>query len=227
MSQTKSGYLDHRKRIKERYLNSSITAFHEYEILELILTFAMHRKDVKPIAKELISRFKTLQHVLDARINELQSIRGIGEHAAILIKLIRDCSDIYLRQKIVNKDILSSPADLLNYCKSAMAHCTHEQFRVIYLNTKNMVICDEILQDGTVDQTVIYPRNLIEHALRHHATGLIFVHNHPSGDPLPSQHDKDLTRTLLRAVEPFSMIVHDHIIIGRYGYYSFKEKGDL
>jgi DNA repair protein RadC len=227
MAHNKPHYFDHRKRIKERYLKGGLSAFHDYEILELILTFAILRKDVKPVAKELIARFKNIQGVLDARVDELTAVPGIGNHAALLIKLIRDCTDLYLRQKITRTVCISSPADLLQYCKAAMAHCANEQFRVVYLNAKNIVIGDEVIQQGTVDQTAVYPRSVVEHALRHHATGLIFVHNHPSGDPRPSQQDRDLTRTLLQAVAPFGMTVHDHIIIGKNGYYSFKEKGDL
>ena len=223
----KPAYADHRQRIKDRYLNNGLGAFHEYEILELILTYAVLRKDVKPVAKDLISRFGGLCAVFDAPLEELTDVRGMGRHSAILIRLIRDCVECYLRRRMARADCINSPQELVRYCTAAMAHAPNEQFRVIYLNTKNMVIADEMLQQGTIDHTAVYPRTVAERALRHHAKALIFVHNHPSGDPLPSAQDRELTRTLCRAVEPLTITVHDHIIIGRHGYYSFRERGDL
>lgn len=227
MQQEKPTYADHRRRIKERYIQNGLGAFHEYEILELILTYAVLRKDVKPTAKDLISRFGSLRAVLDAPFEELVAVRGMGTHSAILIRLIRDCVEHYLRRQMTQADCINSPQALVRYCTAAMAHAPDEQFRVIYLNTKNMVISDEVLQQGTIDHTAVYPRRVAEQALRRHAKALIFVHNHPSGDPLPSAQDRDLTRTLCKAVEPLAITVHDHIIVGRHGYYSFREQGDL
>lgn len=217
----------HRQRIKERYLRYGLTTFHDYEILEFVLTYAIARRDVKPIAKALLERFKTIRNVFDAPIEELEEIEGIGKHAALLIKLIRDCLEYYLRQHMFITECISSPQALIRYCTASMGHWTNEQFRVVYLNTKNMVIADEVLQSGTIDHIVIYPRKVAAQALRHNAKALIFVHNHPSGDPLPSQQDRDLTKTITAAVEPLGIVVHDHIIIGKCGYYSFREHGDL
>jgi DNA repair protein RadC len=218
-------YHGHRKRIRERFLKTGLASFHDYEVLELLLTFAIAQKDVKVLAKQLISRFQTFQGVLDAPLNELKTVVGIGEHCALLIKLIKECSDFYLRAKIYHKDIISSPEALLNYCKSAMAGLGDEQFRVIYLNTKNEIIADEPLQEGTVDQSAVYPRKIIEHALKHGASALIFVHNHPSGSPEPSVHDKNLTDLLKQISENIGIKVHDHLIIGKQGYFSFREEG--
>jgi DNA repair protein RadC len=218
-------YLGHRKRIRERFLKTGLASFHDYEVLELLLTFAIAQKDVKVLAKQLISRFQTFQGVLDAPLNELKTVAGIGEHCALLMKLVKECSDFYLRGKIYHKDIISSPEALLNYCKSAMAGLGDEQFRVIYLNTKNEIIADELLQEGTVDQSAVYPRKIIEHALKHRASALIFVHNHPSGSPEPSVHDKNLTDLLKQISENIGIKVHDHLIIGKQGYFSFREEG--
>lgn len=218
-------YQGHRKRIREHFLKTGLASFHDYEVLELVLTFVIARKDVKPLAKELITRFKTFQGVLDAPFNELKTVPGIGEQCAILIKLFKECSVFYLRGKIYHKDIISSPEALLNYCKTSMAGLENEQFRVIYLNTKNEVIADEPLQEGTVDQSAVYPRKIIEHALKHRASALIFVHNHPSGSPEPSIHDKNLTNLLTQVSENMGIKVHDHLIIGKQSYFSFREAG--
>lgn len=218
-------YIDHRKRIKKRYLEAGLTSFHDYEVLELLLTFAINQKDVKPMAKELLARFKSVRGILDAPVEELKTIAGMGEHSAILIKLIRDFSDYYLREKACGRDVISSPADLLNYCRSSMACLKDEHFKVFHLNAKNEIIHDETLQEGTVDQTAVYPRKIIERALKHKAVALIFVHNHPSGSPQPSSHDKNLTRSLMKAAATMDIKVHDHLIIARDGYFSFNEEG--
>ena len=218
-------YFDHRKRIKQKYLNDSLQAFSDYEVLELLLTYSIHRKDVKPVAKKLLSRFKTFQGVLEATLDELVSVEEIGEHSAILLKLTKSCSDYYLRNNILKKDVISSPGDLLNYLKSSMACLDDEQFRVIYLNSKNELIHEETVQEGTVDQTAVYPRKIMERSLKKKAVSLIFVHNHPSGNPSPSEHDKNLTSELCRAARTLEIKVHDHIIIGRNSYFSFSEEG--
>lgn len=220
----KPHYLGHRRRIKDRFLKDGLQPFQDYEALELLLTYAIHQKDLKPIAKNLIARFETFQGVLEAPIEELVKVDGVGEHSALLLKLTRACSDFYLKGKARKKDIISSPKDLLNYCRSSMAYLGDEQFKVIYLNSKNEIINEVVAQEGTVDQTAVYPRKIIERALKEKAVALIFVHNHPSGNPTPSAHDKNLTKTLMKAADPLGIKVHDHIIIGKNGYFSFKEE---
>jgi len=217
--------LGHRKRLKNRFLNDGLQTFNDYEVIELLLTYAIHQKDVKPIAKELLSCFKTFQAVLEAPAEDLTKVSGIGEHCAILLKLTRACSDFYLREKLKKKDIISSPNDLLNYCRSSMAWLGDEQFRVIHLNSKNEILHEETVQEGTVDQTAVYPRKIMERALKQKAVSLIFVHNHPSGSPVPSVHDKTLTQALIKAAKTLNINVHDHIIIAKSGYYSFREEG--
>ena len=220
-------YKEHRKRIKERFRTQGLEPFRDYEALELMLTYAIAQKDLKPLAKELLDCFGSFQAVLEAPLEKLTQVDGIGEHAALLIKLFRGCTQYYLRQTILKRDIISSPADLVTYCTSAMAHLTDEQFRVVYLNAKNEVIKDEIVQEGTVDQTAVYPRKIIEKALQKKAVALILVHNHPSGNPEPSVQDRQLTTAIISAAATMDIRVHDHIIIGRSGYRSFREEGML
>ncbi len=221
----KPHFFEHRKRLKNRFVKAGLEAFADYEVLELLLTFSIARKDVKPTAKALIERFKSFQGVLDAPLHDITTIHGVGNHSAILIKLTKACSDYYLRKKVHRTSVISSPEDLLNYCKSAMAGQRDEQFRVIYLNAKNEVIHDEVLQEGTVDQSAVYPRKIIEHALQQKAVALILIHNHPSGNPEPSSHDQYLTKMLTQLAESLGIKIHDHIIIGRNDYFSFKEAG--
>lgn len=222
----KPDYLGHRSRIRDRFLKHGLEPFHDYEALELLLIYAISRKDVKPIAKCLIERFGSFREVMDASIEELQGVKGVGLNSAILLKLIKGCADRYLREKVLLKPVISSPSALLDYCRHCMGGLKEEQFRVIFLNAKNEVLTDEIIQQGTIDQAAVYPRKIIERTLSHKAKALIFVHNHPSGDPSPSQQDKELTQGLIRMAKDLGIRVHDHLIIGRKGHFSFKE-GDL
>lgn len=221
------GSAGHRSRLKKRYLGSGPEGLHDYEILELLLTYAIPRRDVKHLAKRLLREFKSFRGVFDAELEDLTRIAGLGEHSTVLIKLVRDCSDLYLKHEIQEKRAISSPLELLDYCRSAMAGLANEQFRCIFLNTKNRLLADEILAEGTISQTVIYPRKVIERAIFHKAAALIFVHNHPSGDVTPSRQDISLTETLKNAVTPLGITVHDHLIIGENGHYSFRENGLL
>jgi len=228
MTQKPAQHTDgHRRRIKDTFKQQGLAAFHDYEVLELLLTWCIVRKDVKPTAKNLIKRFASFQGVLDAPLEELQQVEDIGEHSALLLKLIRACCDYYLAAAIVKRDVIASPQALINYLRASMAALHNEQFRVVYLNAKNEMLSDEIIQEGTIDQTAVYPRKIVERALQAGAVSIILVHNHPSGDPAPSAHDSRLTDTLVSATKLLSIRVHDHIIIGKYGYYSFAENGGL
>lgn len=217
-------HLNHRKRLKERFAANGIRAAKDYEVIELILCFAIARKDVKPLAKDLIRKFKTFQGVLDAPLNELKSVQGVGDHAATLFKLIKECASLYLREITLKTDVISSPSALLHYLRSSMSGLKDEHFKVLFLNSKNEIIADETVQEGTVDETPVYPRKILAKALEVNAVSLIFVHNHPSGHPAPSHHDRKLTGTLIEAAQTFGIRVHDHIIIGKNGYFSFKEE---
>lgn len=218
---------EHRQRIKERFMSDGLEAFREYEALELMLTYAIAQKDVKPLAKNLLDSFGSFQKVLEAPVSDLKNVHGIGEHAAILINFSRQCAQYYLRRTLQNREIISSPGDLVAYCKTAMAYLGDEQFRVVYLNAKNEILTDDVLQEGTVDQTAVYPRKIIEQALKLKAVSLILVHNHPSGNPEPSVHDRQLTSSIIAAAATMDIRIHDHIIIGRNGYRSFREEGIL
>ncbi len=219
-------YLGHRSRIRDRFLEHGLDPFQDYEALELFLTYAISRKDVKPIAKHLIKRFGSFREVMDAGFDELQEVKDVGLHSAVLLKLIKACANRYLKEKAIHKPVISSPVALLDYCRLCMEGLKEEQFRVIFLNAKNEVLTEEVIQQGTIDQAAVYPRKIIERALTRKAKALIFVHNHPSGDPSPSQQDKELTQGLFRMARDLGIRVHDHLIIGQKGHFSFKE-GEL
>jgi len=217
----------HRERLRERFKKAGLAGFHDYEVLELILTYAIPRRDVKPLAKTLIERFKGLRGVLDASFEELHSVNGIGENAALLLKFMKEVSGEYLKERVMKKDVIRSPEDVLNYLNLTLSGEKVEKFLAIYLNSKNEILSVETLHEGTIDQTVVYPRKVIENAFRHNARSIIFVHNHPSGDPTPSVKDRELTKELHKAASAVDIIVHDHIIIGKNGHFSARDGGWL
>ncbi len=219
----KPDYLGHRKRLRERFRKNGTEGMHDYEVLELLLTYAIPRKDVKPIAKNLLKRFGSLSGVLDAGQKELEEVANIGPISSTLIRLVKETCGIYLAEKMRNKDVLSSPQAVLDFARVKLAGLPHEAFMVIFLNAKNKVLDYKVLQEGTVDRAVIYPRRMVEEALAHHAAGIILVHNHPSGDSEPSPEDKQLTRSLTEAARTIDLRVLDHIIVGKEGYCSFLE----
>lgn len=219
---TKKG---HRKRLRKRFLKSGISGFHDYEIIELLLTYALNRGNVKPLAKALKKKFGGLKGVFDASLEDLQSIKGIGESSAILLKLLKVGADEYLKEKIRGKKVLSSLGDVLDYFRHALSGEKVEKFMAVYLNTKNRVVGVEILHEGTIDQAAVYPRQVIEGALRNGASALIFVHNHPSGDPSPSPEDRAITENLWRAAAAVDIAVHDHVIIGGNSHFSARRSG--
>ncbi|MCK5256396.1 MAG: DNA repair protein RadC [Deltaproteobacteria bacterium] len=217
----------HRRRLRQRFKKTGLEGFHDYEFVELLLTYAIPQRDVKPIAKELIQHFGGIKGVFDASIEELASVKGIGERSAILIKLLKDGATLYLKTRIKSKEVLSSPQDVFNFCRYALSGERNEKFTVIYLTTKNEVIEVETLDEGTINRTAVYPRKVIEGAIRHNASALIFVHNHPSGDPTPSITDRRLTEDLEKAASTVDITVHDHIIIGKDSHFSGRENGWL
>lgn len=219
----KADYIDHRKRLREKFLNAGADGLHDYELLELFLTFAIPRVDVKPKAKALMKRFGSLNAVLDASQEELESVKGVGASSAICIRLVKELFAAYLGERMEGKDVLSSPGAVVDFARVKLAGLPHEAFMVIYLNVKNRVIDHEVLQEGTVDRAIVYPREIIKAALTHKAAGLILSHNHPSGDPDPSQEDKHLTHSVIEAARTVEIRVLDHIIVGKNGYFSFQE----
>jgi len=217
--------LGHRKRLREKFIRSGLKGFHDYEIVELLLTLGAPRKDCKPQAKEAIKRFKTLRGVLEASPEELQQIEGIGSHSVLGIKLVQEVAREFLKQKIMDKPIYKSSQEIFDYLYHSMRDLKKEVFKVIYLNSQNQIIEIVDLFEGTVNSSVISPREVVEGAIKYNATSLIFVHNHPSGDPEPSQNDKEVTRDLVYAGAIMRIRVLDHIIVGNNRYFSFAGEG--
>ncbi|HVO66589.1 MAG TPA: DNA repair protein RadC [Syntrophales bacterium] len=218
-------YKNHRQRLKQKFSESGVDAFHDYEVLELLLSYAIPRKDVKPLAKELLREFGSLKGIVDAEKNSLEKIKGISTHTAILIKLIKDFGALYLKEKAKEKPQINCTSELLNYCKTYMGGIKDEQFCVIYLNAQNRITEIEAIEEGVVNQAVVYPRKVLENALKRKASAIILVHNHPSGHVKPSDADIRLTKTIQETAKILDIIVHDHLIIGENRFFSFREEG--
>lgn len=199
--------------------------FLDYEIIELLLTLGTPRQDCKTQAKEALKRFKTLRGVLEAEFNELQEINGIGPHNVFGIKFVQEVSRRFLKDKMISQPVCHSSKDVFDYLYHALRDSKKEKFKVLFLNAKNRILEERTLFEGTVDSSVVYPREIMEKALKHGASSLIFVHNHPSGDPMPSESDKDITKELIFAAHIMQIKVLDHIIIGNNCYFSFADKG--
>jgi len=215
----------HRERLRERFHKSFTDGMHDYEVLELLLTYSIARKDVKPIAKNLLARFGGLPEVLEAPAEELARQPEMGHASATLIKLVKELSALYLARRMEKRDVLSSPDRVADFARSKLAGLPHEAFMVLYLNTQNELLHHEILNEGTIDQVAVYPRRVVESALARHASGLILAHNHPSGYTDPSDEDKNLTRSIRDAARLFDVRLLDHLVVGKGGYFSFLEKG--
>lgn len=220
----KPHYTGHRDRLRERFLTNP-DGVPDYELLELLLFMAIPRRDVKPIAKQLIARFGSLNGVLTASRADLESVSGISETTATAIKVVQEAGLRMLKQDLSNRPLLNSWQRLLDYLQASMAHEKREHFRLLFLNKKNELIGDEIQHSGTVDHTAAYPREIMKRALELGATALILVHNHPSGDSKPSQADIDMTNLIIAAAKPFNIVVHDHLVVSRGGVGSFKSLG--
>ncbi|MBM4433041.1 MAG: JAB domain-containing protein [Chloroflexi bacterium] len=215
----------HRKRLREKFLKSGLAGFHDYEIVELLLSLGTPRRDCKPQAKEAIKKFKSLRGVLEAPPEELQKIEGIGPHSVFGIKLMQEVAREFLKEKIIDKPIYKSSQEIFEYLYHSMRDLRKEVFKAIYLNSQNQIIDTADLFKGTVNSSAISPREVMESALKLNAVSLIFVHNHPSGNPEPSQNDKILTRDLVYAGCTMQVKILDHIIIGNNRYFSFAGEG--
>jgi len=223
----KPHYHGHRQRLRQRFLQGGAGALQDYELLELLLTYAIPRADVKPLAKDLLKHFGSFPGVLDATPEALMAVTGVKEASAALLPLVKACAAHYLKEGVLKRPRISSLSALVDYCRTSMGGLADEQFRVLFLNSQNEIMAEEIVQEGTVNQTVVYPRKVLELALKHKATGLILVHNHPSGNLTPSAADLELTRSLVKASHALNLTVHDHLIISRQGYFSLAEKNML
>jgi DNA repair protein RadC len=215
----------HRQRLKEKFLKGGLKAFLDYEIVELLLTLGMPRRDCKAQAKEAIKRFKTLREVLEADEEDLQKIKGIGPHNVFGIKLIQEVSRRFLKERMMSKPVCHSPKEVFDYLYHSLRDLRKEKFKVIFLDAKNQIIEERTLFEGTVDASAVYPREIMKSALGYDASSLIFVHNHPTGDPEPSSSDKQITKELVFAASMMQIRVLDHIIIGNNCYFSFADKG--
>lgn len=214
----------HRQRLRQKFLNAGGNALHDYELLELLLTYSVPRKDVKPIAKTLLKNFTDISAIFDASTEELCKISGISENSVVLFKLIKELCSEYLSEKMMNKDVLSSPESVRDFARMKLAGLKNEAFGVIYLNPQNHVMFYETISEGTINQTTIYPREILKSALTHDATGLILVHNHPSGVCKPSSNDINLTKRIKDIIEMIDISLIDHVIVGKNNYFSFCDK---
>ncbi len=221
----KPHYSGHRKRLKERFLKTGGEMLPDYEMLELVLYLALSRSDVKPLAKRLLERFGGYAEVISADASELKEIDGVGDAVVAALKTVRDAAVRLAKEEVYEKPVLSSWQSLMDYCRSSMGFAKTEQFRVFFLNRKNMLIADEIQQEGTVDHTPVYPREVVKRALELGATAIILAHNHPSGDAAPSKNDIEITREIKEAGEKLGIVLHDHIVVARNGTTSFKSSG--
>lgn len=215
-------HLGHRQRVKERFIKSNPEIFGDYELIELLLFSAIPRRDVKPLAKKLLKEFGSLRALVHCDIYKLLQIPGTNKNVYITFALIKEISRRLLLVDELKENVLSSWDSVIDYLKAHMGNNMTEQFRVLFLNKKNILIADEVQSSGTIDQTAIYPREIIRKGLFYGAGAIILVHNHPSGNPKPSKADIELTNIIVKACKPFDITVHDHIIIAKNKTFSFK-----
>ena len=218
---------DHRKRLRERFINGGADAMPDYELLELVLFRAIPRRDVKPLARELLERFTDFNGVISAPVDQLQIVSGVGQTVIQELKIVEAAAHRLAKSKVIGRPAISSWDALLEYCQTTMSHRQTEEFRVFYLDRKNILISDELLGQGTVDHVPVYPREIVKRALHLNASALILVHNHPSGDPTPSQQDIAMTKHIQAAADALGISVHDHLVIGKSREISFQSEGLL
>lgn len=212
----------HRERLRNKFLKGA-HAMADYELLELLLCLAIPRKDVKPLAKTLFKHLKNFDQIICSDLNILTQIQGLGINTAISIKLVHEIIQRVLKEQFKHVTLLNNQEQLINYLKIAMAYKQIEQFRVLFLNTKHVLIADEIQCEGTIDQVALYIRQIIKRALELNSSKMILVHNHPTGDAAPSQADIESTKLLQEACFTMNITLNDHIIIGRFGFFSMRE----
>lgn len=220
-------HLGHRVRLRQRFLDGGPQAVADYELLELVLFRAVPRRDVKPLAKDLIRTFGSFADVIAAEPERLRQAPGVGEAVVAEIKIVHAAALALARGQVLGRPALSSWSAVLDYCQAAMAYQTVESFRILFLDRKNVLIADEVQQQGTVDHAPVYPREVVKRAITLGASALILVHNHPSGDPTPSRADIDMTKRVVEAAHALGIAVHDHVVIGRGQHTSFKSLGLL
>ncbi|MBN9083600.1 MAG: hypothetical protein BGP04_15330 [Rhizobiales bacterium 62-17] len=215
-------YKGHRERLRARFIEGGDQGLPDYELLELILMRSIPQRDVKPLAKALIAQFGSFAEVLGARRERLLEVKGVGESTAIDLKIVEAAGRRLALGEVKQKRVLTSGRDVVDYCRAAMAFADREQFRILFLDKRNGLIADEVQGTGTVDHTPVYPREVMRRALELAATAIILVHNHPSGDPAPSQADVQMTRDIQAIARSLGIELHDHIIVGRNGHASLR-----
>ena len=215
-------YHGHRMRLRERFHDAGPDALSDYELLEMVLFAAQPRRDMKPLAKKLIAKFGSFAEVIHAPETRLREVQGVGDATINGLKLIAAAASRIAKGQLKQRTLLSSWNDVIDYCRTSMAFADKEQFRILFLDKRNQLISDEVQQVGTVDHTPVYPREVIKRALELSATAIILVHNHPSGDPTPSQADIQMTKAIVGIATPLGISVHDHIIVGKNGHASMK-----
>ena len=220
-------YLEHRQRLRARFLDGGADAMPDYELMELVLFAAISRRDVKPLAKKIIDRFGSFADAIAAPRERLLEVDGVGESVVTQLKVVEAAALRLSKTRLLGKPALSSWAALIDYCAASMARNPKEEFRILFLDRKNVLIADETQNSGTVDHTPVYPREIVKRALELSASALILVHNHPSGDPTPSRADIEMTREIAEAARALRIVVHDHLVVGRGGTASFKALGLL
>lgn len=216
---------DHRARLRDRFLDGGADALPDYEMLELVLFRAIPRQDVKPLARRLLDTFGDFNRVLSAPISRLVQVKGVGRAVALELKLVEASAHRLARARVMQRQVISSWDALLDFCHTTMSHRETEQFRVLFLDRKNVLIADEEQASGTVDHVPVYPREVAKRALELNASALILVHNHPSGDPTPSEADIEMTRAVDEALRALGIVLHDHLIVGKSRELSFKSEG--
>ena len=216
---------EHRQRLRRRLLDAGPEALADYEMLELVLFRAIPRRDVKPLAKALIAQFGNFNEVISAPSARLAEVQGVGDSVIAELRVVEAAAHRLARARVMNRPALSSWSALMTYCKTAMAHAETEQFRILFLDRKNVLIADEPQARGTVDHVPVYPREVVKRALELNASALILVHNHPSGDPTPSRADVEMTQRVEAAAKSVGLVIHDHVVIGRERDASFRALG--
>jgi DNA repair protein RadC len=215
-------YHGHRDRLRARFREGGSEALSDYELLELVLFRALPRRDVKPLAKQLIAKFGSFAETIAASPQRLAEVEGLGDYTITDFKVVEAAARRLAYGAVARRTVLSSWSAVIEYCRAAMAFADREQFRVLFLDKRNQLIADEVQQVGTVDHTPVYPREVVKRALELSATAVILVHNHPSGDPTPSRADIQMTQQIVEVAKPLGIAVHDHIIVGKEGHASMK-----
>ena len=229
MSEDRPHYLEHRQRLRERFIKNGLAGFADYEVVELLLTLAIPRLDLKKPAKALITRFGNLKGILDAPLHELQQVTGIGAVTPVALRIIREAASLYLQQSAEQRDSFTNPDALYQFWRAKIGALQNEVFQVGYLDSGYRLLRDgiETLEEGTIDRAAVYPRRVMEAALRRGAAALVFAHNHPNGHVLPTEQDKTLTRALVLAATTVQVKVLDHLIVSSDGVFSFRREGLL